>query len=430
MNLLKNKKILLLGATFSTSNMGVGALTAGTIKCVLHQFPGAEIFLLDYGKKKQTYNFQIDNKVIPIQLLNMRFSKKLYLKNNISVLLLLSLLLKLIPSQKIRNSIIFKNLYLKHIYESDIVASIAGGDSFSDIYGIRNFFYVSLPQVLILFMGKKLVLLPQTLGPFKGRLARVVAKYILNRANVVYSRDYTGIEEMRKFLSRRFNTSRIRFCYDVGFALDPVKPDNIDLGDLFEKRADNSSVVGLNISGLLFMGGYTQDNMFGLKIDYRKLIYTLIDRLMQKKNVMVILVPHVFGLPEHPESDSVICSKIYDELKTKYKDRLFLAQGHYNQNEIKYVIGLCNFFIGSRMHACIAALSQNIPAVTIAYSKKFFGVLQTIGVESLVADPRIMDKKEILSIIDNAYENRNSLKEKLQQTIPQVKETVLNLFSE
>ena len=392
MNLLKNKKILLLGATFSTSNMGVGALTAGTIKCVLHQFPGAEIFLLDYGKKKQTYNLQIDNQVIPIQLLNMRFSKKFYLKNNIAVLLLLSLLLKLIPSQKIRNSIISKNLYLKHIYESDIVASIAGGDSFSDIYGIRNFFYVSLPQVLILFMGKKLVLLPQTLGHFKGRLARVLAKYILNRADVVYSRDYTGIEEMRKFLGRRFNTSRIRFCYDVGFALDPVKPDNIDLGDLFEKRTDDSCVVGFNISGLLFMGGYTQDNMFGLKIDYRKLIYTLIDRLMQKKNVMVILVPHVFGSPEHLESDSVICSKIYDELKTKYKDRLFLAQGYYNQNEIKYVIGLCNFFIGSRMHACIAALSQNIPAVTIAYSKKFFGVLQTIGAESLVADPRT--KKE------------------------------------
>lgn len=430
MHILKNKNILLLGATFSTSNMGVGALTAGTIKCILHQFPDAEIFLLDYGKEKQTYDFQIDNRVIPIQLLSMRFSKKIYLKNNIAVLLLLSLLLRLIPSQKIRNSIISRNLYLKHIHESDIVASIAGGDSFSDIYGMRNFFYVSLPQLLILFMGKKLVLLPQTLGPFKGRLSRVIARYILNRADVVYSRDYTGIEEMRKFLGRRFNTSRIRFCYDVGFTLDSVKPDKMDLGTFFEKREEDSCVVGLNISGLLFVGGYTQDNMFGLKIDYRELIYTLIDRLMQKKNVIVMLVPHVFGSPEHLESDSVVCAKIYDELKTKYKDRLFLARGRYNQNEIKYIIGLCDFFIGSRMHACIAALSQNIPAVAIAYSKKFFGVLQTIGAESLVADPRTMEKEEILSIIDNVYENRNSLKEKLQQTIPQVKKTVLNLFGE
>ena len=279
MYILKNKKIHLLGVTFSTGNMGVGALTAGTIKCILNCFPDAEIFLLDYGKEKQIYDFQLDNRVVPIQLLNMRFSKKIYLKNNIVVLLLLALALKLIPSQKIRNSIISKNLYLKHISESDIAACIAGGDSFSDIYGLARFFYVILPQILVLFMGKKLVLLPQTLGPFKGRLARVIAKYILNRADVVYSRDYTGIEEMRNFLCESFNTSRIRFCYDVGFALDPVKPDNIDLGAFFKKKEKNSCVVGLNISGLLFAGGYTQDNMFGLKIDYRELIYTLIDRL-------------------------------------------------------------------------------------------------------------------------------------------------------
>lgn len=430
MHILKNKKLILLGATFSTSNMGVGALTAGTIKCILHRFPGAEIFLLDYGKEKQIYDFQLDNRVVPIQLLNMRFSKKIYLKNNIAVLLFLALALKLIPSQKIRNSIISRNFYLRHIAESDIVASIAGGDSFSDIYGLSRFFYVTLPQLLVLFMGKQLVLLPQTLGPFKGRLARVIAKYILNRADVVYSREYTGIEEIRKFLGRRLKTSRVRFCYDVGFALDPVKPENLNLGAFFEKRTNDSCVVGLNISGLLFVGGYTKNNMFGLKIDYRELIYTLIDRLMQKKNVMVILVPHVFGSPEHIESDSVVCAKIHDELKTKYKDRLFGARGYYNQNGIKYIIGLCDFFIGSRMHACIAALSQNIPAVAIAYSKKFFGVLQTIGAESLVADPRTMEKEEILSIIDKAYENRISLKEKLQKTIPQVKETVLNLFGE
>jgi len=412
--------------------MGVGALTAGTIKCILHWFPSAEIFLLDYAKEKQTYDFQLDNRAIPIQLLNMRFSKKIYLKNNIAVLLLLSLALKLTPSQKIRNSIISRNLYLKHISELDIAASIAGGDSFSDIYGLARFFYVTLPQILILFMGKKLVLLPQTLGPFKKRSSRVIARYILNQADVVYSRDHTGIEEMKRFLGRRFNTSRVRFCYDVGFALDPVKPDRIDLDGLLEKRkdGDGSCIAGLNVSGLLFMGGYTQNNMFGLKVDYRELVYDLIDFLIREKNVIVLLVPHVFGSQEHMESDSVVCEKIYDELKNKYKDKIYLTRGSYNQNEIKYIIGLCDFFIGSRMHACIAALSQNIPSVAIAYSKKFFGVMQSIVAESLVADPRILGKEEIFNIIDEVYEHRDSVSEQLKQTMPQVKEMVLNLFQD
>ena len=279
-------------------------------------------------------------------------------------------------------------------------------------------------------MGKKLVLLPQTLGPFKKRSSRVIARYILNQADVVYSRDHTGIEEMKRFLGRRFNTSRVGFCYDVGFALDPVKPDRIDLDGLLEKRrdGDGSCIAGLNVSGLLFMGGYTQNNMFGLKVDYRELVYDLIDFLIREKNVIVLLVPHVFGAQEHLESDSVVCEKIYDELKNKYKDKIYLTRGSYNQNEIKYIIGLCDFFIGSRMHACIAALSQNIPSVAIAYSRKFFGVMQSIGTESLVADPRILGKEEIFNIIDEVYEHRDSVSEQLKQTMPQVKKTVLNLF--
>ncbi len=33
--------------------------------------------------------------------------------------------------------------------------------------------------------------------------------------------------------------------------------------------ANSSALVGLNISGLLLAGGYTHDNMFGLRADYR-----------------------------------------------------------------------------------------------------------------------------------------------------------------
>ena len=405
--------------------MGVGALTAGTIKSILHQFPDAEIFLLDYGKEKISYNFQLNNRSVPIQLLNMRFSKKFYLKNNIAMLILLSLVLKLIPSRKIKERFISRNRYLNHIYEADIIASIAGGDSFSDIYGLGRFLYVSLPQLLILFMGKDLALLPQTLGPFKGKIARLIARYILNHAKTVYSRDYTGLKEIQNFMGDRNAYDKYKFCYDVGFVVDPVKPDKMDLGDFFEKRKDNYTVVGLNVSGLLFMGGYTQNNMFGLKIDYKEFIFELIDLLIRKRDRPVLLVPHVFGASG--ESDSVVCEEIYNELKEKYKDKIFVVDGRYNQNEIKYIIGLCDFFIGSRMHACIAALSQNIPTVSIAYSKKFFGVMQTIGVESLVADPRKNKKEEIMDIINEAFNRRDMIREQLEKKIPEVKKTVLNL---
>lgn len=423
----KKPNICLLGASFNTNNLGVNVLAVGTLKTFFHKFPEGDLFLLDYGKEGATHAFQIDSRTIPVQLINIRFSKKFYLKNNIAFLILLAIISRLIPFRSIREKVISGNFCLSRMSTADIVSSMAGGDSFSDIYGLARFFYVSLPQILALSLGKKLILLPQTIGPFNSRISKIIARYIMNRASVIYSRDYIGLGETRKLLRLNETSVKIRFCYDVGFVLDPIRPGAMDLSGLPEK-SNSLPVVGLNVSGLLYMGGYTRDNMFGLRIDYRGFIYELIDYLINLKRVNVLLVPHVFGT--HEESDKIVCEKLYDELKGKYADSLFLAKGEYNQSEIKYIIGLCDFFVGSRMHACIAALSQHVPTVSIAYSKKFYGVMQSIGVESLVADPHKLDNNEIIKIIEEAYEQRALLHEQLRKTIPHVKETVLNLFAD
>lgn len=426
----KMRKICLIGATFDTNNMGVSALTVGMIKCFMQQFPEAQVYLLNYGKERKSYEVIVNNRVIPVKLLNMRFSKKLYLKNNILVLILIVLALKIIPLKNIKKRIVSQNYYLNNIFNSNIISSIAGGDSFSDIYGLKQFLYVALPQLLVLFMNKDLSLAPQTFGPFKRNITKLIAKYILNHSKLVYSRDYTGLQELEKFLGAKFNSNKFRFCYDVGFVLDPIRPGNYDSLDFATFRKKNKFIVGLNVSGLLYMGGYTGNNMFGLKVDYRELLCDVIDFVVNQQKASIVLVPHVFGSKSEVESDSVVCDELYKDLKNKYNDKISVIKGTFNQNEIKYIIGQCDFFIGSRMHSCIAALSQNIPTVSIAYSKKFFGVMETIDAESLVADPCKENKNEIINIIAKSFDQRDSIREKLKQKMPEVKETVLNLFNE
>lgn len=102
--------------------------------------------------------------------------------------------------------------------------------------------------------------------------------------------------------------------------------------------------------------------------------------------------------------------------------------GAYNQNEIKYLIGRCDFFIGARMHACIAALSQCIPTVSIAYSDKFIGVMKSIGMESYCVDPRTQETGEITACLNDALAAQAETRALLRQTIPRVRQTVLGLF--
>jgi polysaccharide pyruvyl transferase WcaK-like protein len=365
---------------------------------------------------------------VAVPLVNMRFSWKFWLHNNIAFLLFLTALMKLLPFAALRRRWIAGNDCLRYLNESDLVLAISGGDSFSDIYGLQRLFYVSLPQLLALWSGKKLILPPQTLGPFKSRFGRGVAKYIIKRAEVIYSRDRAGILQVENMLGPGVGADRLRFCYDVGFVVDPIPPASIDLVGLPLEELEAQRLVGLNVSGLLYMGGYTRNNMFGLKTDYRAFTHTLIDFLIEKKKAAVVLIPHVLGTMG--ECDSPVCDRLFQELKDKYPDRIGVVRGRYNQSEIKYIIGLCDFFIGARMHACIAALSQGIPAMAIAYSDKFIGVMQAVGVGGLVADPRSMGAEEVLHAIAGAYDRRADLRRQLEETIPGVKQAVLDLFKD
>jgi colanic acid/amylovoran biosynthesis protein len=421
----EKQRILVLGASFNMG-LGVGALTIGALRTIHNCLPSAEVKLLDYAVEPEEWQVWIGDEFIRTELINLRFSKKAYLKNNVARLLLTALTWHCFP-KKFKNKIYSRNQYLRHILCSEMALSISGGDSFSDIYGLRRFLYVTLPQCLVLLLGKRLILMPQTIGPFRSISARKIAGSILSRATLIFTRDHDGIEDilMKDDPSLR---DKVRFCYDIGFVVDPKKPEKMDLDGL---KLDKShrTLVGLNINGLLYIGGYERNNTFDLKIDYGMLIETIINYIIEKKDALVLLVPHVYG-EKNTESDLAISEEIYSKLKPKYNERLFMVKGIYDPSGIKYIIGQCDYFIGSRMHACVAAVSQSIPTVSIAYSKKFRGVMETIGMEEYVADPKKMDEQTIIALIDTAYERRAEIRKMLEGKMPEVKKKVLNLYKE
>jgi len=415
-------KIALMGVSFDSPNLGVGALLGGSISAILSNYPNAQISLLDYWRTPLHRTIRFNDRDVAIDLVNLRFSKRLFLPNNIAYLIALAILLRLIPIKSLRNRIIERNSTLKFISETDVFGSIAGGDSFADIYGLSRLFYVGLPQILIILLGKKLILFPQTFGPFKGSFARRIARYIISHSEFVYLRDKKSIDDARKLLPAS-QASKVRFCFDVGFLLNPEAKPGYGNSWIADAKANNRPLVGFNVSGLLYSGGYTRKNEFGLKADYRVLVEKMIDFLVREKSAAVALVPHVLteNLPGGPgEGDDAVCREIFTRLQSKYPGQIFFAGADFTSSQVKNVIAQCDFFTGSRMHACIAALSQGVPAVAISYSDKFVGVLETIGMTEAVADPRKLDENQILQIIGEAFDRRESSRRHLLTVIPEV----------
>ncbi len=451
-------RVLLLGATFATGNMGVGALAAGALTVVRHRYPHATIQLLDYGREPTVSVVQLHGKPISVPLVNLRFSWKVLLANNVAALLALSLAARW-GGAGVRRWLLAHNRWLKAVADADMAVAVSGGDSFSDIYGLGRFMYVVLPQLLAVNLGVGLIMLPQTYGPFRGKAAQHIARFLVQRAAVVYSRDQAGLHVLRSLLGAHESQSQARFCFDMGFVLEPHAPRQLELrggdsggiasgevasvgrgsGDVVSRDvvaralAQRSGVfsrplVGLNVSGLLLMGGYTGRNMFDLRLDYRALIDALIGYLIEVQGATVLLIPHVFG--SDAESDTHAVQSVHARLQSQYAPHLVCVCGTHDPHEIKHLVGQCDFFIGSRMHACIAALSQAIPAVGVAYSDKFAGVFASVGAGSVVADPRHLTVEQTVDVVAQAFADRVAARAQLQLSMPHIKARVLGLLDD
>jgi len=422
------EKVTFIGPSFATNNLGVNALALGTIQSIIVQGEDVEIVLIDYNKKHEIgYDVDILGKTYQLNQYNMRFSKQFFHKYHIVKLILTSLLLKLIPGLTLKNKIISRNNILKELWASRVVCSIAGGDSFSDIYGYKRFAYIVLPQILTILLNKKLVLLPQTLGPFKSKISQITSRYIIKNASIVYSRDQQGLEDSKKILQNKYRSDKFKFCYDVGFAIQSHEMQNEDT-EYLSDLTKNNSLTGFNISGLLYIGGYTKKNMFGLHEDYQQLVKEIIKYLITVKKSKIVFIPHVLGEGHNIESDESAINLIYDEMSGTYPDDIIRLRHKYNQNQIKHIIKMCDLFLGSRMHSCIAAASQCIPPVSLAYSKKFVGVMQSVGLEGLVADLRVLSIPQVLEIINRAFDNRVEIESELNHTMPEVYQHIKNEF--
>ena len=283
---------------------------------------------------------------------------------------------------------------------SDLVIDIGGGDSFADIYGPRRLNRMFLLRYLTHLAGTPLVMAPQTIGPFHRPLSRLLARLSMRLCALVAARDALSIAAAREMGLRR----EIVAASDVALRLPHVPPA--------PRPAGARPRVGLNVSGLLMGGGYTGRNEFGLRMDYPALMRDLI-RHFQGLGTEVHLVAHVI-VPEGPmtgEDDYRACATLAAEFPGTV-----LAPAFASPVEAKSYIAGMDFFMGARMHACIAAFSTGVPVMPMAYSRKFEGLFGALGYGHTL-DCTSLDAETVKAKVLDGFENRAHVAEQTRTAL-------------
>ncbi|MFW5955223.1 MAG: polysaccharide pyruvyl transferase family protein [Rhodothermales bacterium] len=413
----------ILGCSLNTGNMGVSALGASLVKLIKEAVPGAQISLFIGNRTTDSQTCTVHGVQTTVRIINYRLSPKSRPRDHLFSLLLLGLMYRMLPVKAFRAGVLRYSWQLSALVEAQFIGDIRGGDSFSDLYGFRRFLLGCIPASIVLLLGKSLVLLPQTYGPYRNSVARHIAARIISRAQCVMSRDQKGVQVVRKLVEGRLEAKRIRYCPDVAFSLEPRAPAGSLPAHIRNLYATSRSgvVVGVNVNGLVFNGGYNRRNMFGLRMDYRTFLLELVSSFLRESNTEVLLIPHVFVPPIN--SDHLACRNLKAAFASG-ADRLHLhtVEPTYDQHELKDIIAHCDFFVGTRMHSCIAALSQGVPTAGVAYSDKFIGVFKTAGAGACVIDARLFSVGDATAQILRLFQRRRELAGSLDTTITRVKQ--------
>lgn len=279
----------------------------------------------------------------------------------------------------------------------DLILDIGEGDSFSDIYGSKRLLFHIATKVMATGGGRPLIFSPQTLGPFTGTVSGWLADRVLSRAALVCTRDALS----STFYRARGLAVPMLEVTDVAFAL-PYQP---------RESVTDRPQVGLNVSGLLWSGGFTGRNEFGLRMDYRQLVLDLVDWFQGPGGADVWLVPHVVT-PDWPVEDDWHASTQVAALRPDVR----LVGPFADPSAAKSFISGLDFFAGARMHACIAAFSSGVPCVPMAYSRKFTGLFNTLGYNR-IADCTRQSSAEVTNEVTNTFLLRGAVRSEVENSL-------------
>lgn len=279
--------------------------------------------------------------------------------------------------------------FRKAIRKCDLVLDVGEGDSFSDIYGLKRLLYLALSKCIAGSGGRTLVMSPQTIGPFSTIAGRVLARVGLAFSDKVFARDPMS----KAWLDSHGLAFKSQEAIDMAFRLP------------FEKQEGRSANlrIGLNISGLLYSGGYGGNNSLNLKLDFVELSHRIVQWALQLPGCEVWLVSHVYSKAIPEEDDSTTA----DILVARYP-KLRKAPVFETPVAAKTFMSGLDFFAGARMHACIGAFSAGVPTVPLAYSRKFNGLFSSIAYPVLV-DCLAQTNDEAFAIVCSAFKNRHTL---------------------
>ncbi|WP_375000328.1 polysaccharide pyruvyl transferase family protein [Aeromicrobium sp. CTD01-1L150] len=291
-----------------------------------------------------------------------------------------------------------------------------GGITFTD--GREKFLLYNVASILpALFVKTPVFKCAQAIGPFEGRINRIVSKIFLPRSRTIVTRGRIT-HEYAEGLGLKNLVAGADYAFSLemdGTERDAVA-ELVDLSFFDGGAAGKGDVVGVCPSVVM------QKKVDAAGGDYAAIIAEFIESL-QSRGRNVALIPHSVrtGTDKTHNNDLPLCRDIFGRLASQ--DGVLFVDRELSSQQLRWLIGQCDLFVASRFHAMVSSLAMAVPTVVIGWSHKYREVLEMFEVEEWAFGSDQLTPAYLADRFSELEEQRDEVKAKLDENLPKVKAT-------
>lgn len=245
------------------------------------------------------------------------------------------------------------------------LAAIAGADVvFSSAGGYLNSRYGYTKRLktfeTILDMGKKLVLLPQSIGPFSANTDHTRLATTLNKATAVLVRDAQSLQNLENI---GMNLARVRQLPDLGLAtLENSKGPQL-------KFPSPSVLISV------------REWKYDIELDDLVAKFVrLAEHISGKLGKNIVFASTCQGVPQYID-DSKIAKRVVANCSPHLQSKMNVIESKLTCHEYINLAKKCELYVGMRLHGAIMSLQADIPAFAIGYEEKTREIFTDIGLK-------------------------------------------------
>lgn len=289
----------------------------------------------------------------------------------------------------------------------------------TDAYQIYYLLYYFL--VAIRFK-KQIFVLPNSIGPLKSRLARLLACYVLRKCTYVSVRESVS----EKFLlSQNLNVSIHRHA-DLGFFL--TSDENFDANAyLVEHGVDTSlPIVGITLRPYRFPGEINPEKKY---TNYITSIVAFCHYLEERK-IQIVLFSHTLGPGAH-ENDTIAINEVSNMLDKQHVKHIRIEDEELDCRQVMTLYSKFNYLVGTRFHSVIFAQNSYVPTIAISYGgNKGIGIMEDVGLSEFSIPMSEMSKERIIDLFKNLTNERIRVENQLKKCRTDINEDRLKMINE